>query len=158
MGHLKITNLVLFNKITVIFTIDLQDLSKLKLIGFYKDVSERIKLMGYLSEDTLFNLYLKADAILYPSIIETFGLPLKEASIFNKPIFCANEIYAYETLNGYENVKFLDSDNYKLWAMELENFEQGKAFCSKKSDNIELNYNSWEMATSFIQEILSNKI
>jgi len=38
---------------------------------------------------------------LFPSYIETFGLPLIEAAAFGLPIGVANEAYAHEVLKGY---------------------------------------------------------
>jgi glycosyltransferase involved in cell wall biosynthesis len=44
----------------------------------------------YVDERQLRSLYLVADALLFPSKQEGFGLPLLEAAAYRLPIFCAN--------------------------------------------------------------------
>jgi glycosyltransferase involved in cell wall biosynthesis len=44
----------------------------------------------YVDERQLRSLYMVADALLFPSKQEGFGLPLLEAAAYRLPIFCAN--------------------------------------------------------------------
>jgi mannosylglucosylglycerate synthase len=44
----------------------------------------------YVDENQLRSLYMVADALLFPSMQEGFGLPLLEAAAYRLPIFCAN--------------------------------------------------------------------
>jgi glycosyltransferase involved in cell wall biosynthesis len=41
-------------------------------------------------EATMVSLYLLADALLFPSLEEGFGMPLLEAGLVRLPIFCSN--------------------------------------------------------------------
>ena len=57
--------------------------------------------------------------MLFPSYIETFGLPLIEAASFGIPILAADMDYAREVMVDYEGVKFLDYKDVKLWAKNI---------------------------------------
>lgn len=57
--------------------------------------------------------------MLFPSYIETFGLPLVEAASFGMPILAAEMDYAREVMGDYEGVKFLDHKDSKLWAENI---------------------------------------
>jgi glycosyltransferase involved in cell wall biosynthesis len=45
---------------------------------------------GFLPDDVIADFYRLADAILFPSFEEGFGIPLLEAGISSKPVFCAD--------------------------------------------------------------------
>ena len=64
-----------------------------------------IKHCGLLNKADLYQAY--ADNImLFPSYIETIGLPLLEAQSVNALIFAADCQYARESLDGYQNAYF----------------------------------------------------
>jgi glycosyltransferase involved in cell wall biosynthesis len=48
--------------------------------------SDRIRRLGFVSEDELRNLYLTATAFVFPSLVEGFGLVLLEAMAYGAPI------------------------------------------------------------------------
>lgn len=49
--------------------------------------------------------------LLFPSYLETVGLPLLEAAYLNRPIICADLEYAKCALDGYKNVVFFRHDD-----------------------------------------------
>jgi glycosyltransferase involved in cell wall biosynthesis len=55
-------------------------------IGF----AERVKFLGYVSDQDLPTLYRNATMLLYPSRMEGFGLPILEAMASDCPVLCAN--------------------------------------------------------------------
>ena len=61
-----------------------------------------IKFVGRLTREEVFDYYNEVDALLFPSKLESWGLPITEFKNFNKPIFLADLPYARETLGGYE--------------------------------------------------------
>jgi glycosyltransferase involved in cell wall biosynthesis len=67
-----------------------------------------VRFAGFLSRDELEREYERADALVFPSKLETWGLPLSEFRRFGKPIFAANLPYARETLGGYSHSVFFD--------------------------------------------------
>jgi len=62
-------------------------------------------------DDTLRDLYLLADCLLYPSRQEGFGLPVVEAALYRLPVLC-NNVPAYRAIGGDE--AFLLDDLAKL--------------------------------------------
>ncbi|MBU6460579.1 MAG: glycosyltransferase [Proteobacteria bacterium] len=71
----------------------------------------QFKLIGFQSRESVFNLYKETDCLLFPSKLETWGLPLSEFKRFGKPILAANLPYAHETVGEYSQVKFFDPGN-----------------------------------------------
>lgn len=53
-------------------------------------LTDRVKLLGYVSEKDLHSLYQHADCFVYPSLYEGFGLPLLEAMAAGTPVIAAD--------------------------------------------------------------------
>jgi glycosyltransferase involved in cell wall biosynthesis len=53
-------------------------------------LSEKVKYIGYVSDNTLAWLYKNASALVLPSLYEGFGLPIIEAQSFGCPVACSN--------------------------------------------------------------------
>jgi glycosyltransferase involved in cell wall biosynthesis len=84
-----------------------------------------IEFAGYLDTEKLRELYVGATAMVFPSKLETWGLPMSEFKAYQKPIFAANLPYARETLQGYEQAIFFDPNDEKELARLLTNFWKG---------------------------------
>lgn len=95
-------------------------------VHLYQD--SRINCIGQQSYDKISLLYHKCDALLFPSYIETFGLPLLEAAMVGMPIIAADLPYAREVLAGYEGVTFVKYDNPQEWANVISKLEKGKRY------------------------------
>ena len=63
---------------------------------------------GKLPREELFAEY-NGGTLLFPSYIETFGMPLAEAQQFGNPILAADTEFAREVLDGYDNAYFFDA-------------------------------------------------
>jgi glycosyltransferase involved in cell wall biosynthesis len=72
---------------------------------------DQFNFVGKISRDEVFSYYQAMDCLLFPSKLETWGLPLSEAKGFDKPILAANLPYAKETVGNYEKVSFFDVEN-----------------------------------------------
>ena len=94
--------------------------------GLKKQSDSNIIFKPFMPADELYNLYRIADCLLFPSLVESWGLPLSEFMQTDKPILVADLPYAHETTSGYEKVKFFDPKNveqlteYMLQAMKGE--------------------------------------
>jgi len=53
-------------------------------------IEKNIRFAGYLDETSFGQVFGGAEALLYPSLYEGFGIPLLEAMRFRKPIVCSN--------------------------------------------------------------------
>ena len=76
----------------------------------YKHV-QNINFIGMQSRREVYDLYDKVDCLIFPSKLETWGLPITEFKRYNKPIVLSNLKYAHETIGKYDKVAFFDPDN-----------------------------------------------
>ncbi len=70
-----------------------------------------IKFIGIQKREAIWDLYNETDCLVFASKLETWGLPITEMKLFNKPILIANCKYARETIGNYNKVCFFDSGN-----------------------------------------------
>jgi glycosyltransferase involved in cell wall biosynthesis len=55
-------------------------------------------------------LYADADGLIFPSRLETWGLPISEAKAAGLPLVVADLPYAHETVGSYDRVVFVGTD------------------------------------------------
>lgn len=67
-----------------------------------------IEFIGRQSRSAMDKLYDDMDCLLFPSRLETWGLPISEAKSLGKPMIVANLSYAHETVGNYDGVRFVD--------------------------------------------------
>lgn len=70
-----------------------------------------VRWLGILPREKVLDLYREADCLIFPSKLETWGLPLTEAEAAGCPIIAANLPYAHETVGTYDRVTFFDPDD-----------------------------------------------
>lgn len=63
-----------------------------------------IEYIGFQSRASIFTYYASSDCLIFPSKVETWGLPITEFKAFEKPMLLANLPYAYETAAGSTQV------------------------------------------------------
>ncbi len=71
---------------------------------------DQINFIGKLTKSDVFAYYNRIDCLLFPSKLETWGLPITEAKAYNKPMFLADLPYAKETVGDYDAVSFFKID------------------------------------------------
>ncbi|MEG1758625.1 MAG: glycosyltransferase [Oscillospiraceae bacterium] len=87
-----------------------------------------IKFIGKISRDELFEWYAKA-VLIFPSYIETYGLPLLEAKIHETPVIVAETLFAREILCDYSKFDSFSFDNSsQLHKILLKNMKT--VFCN----------------------------
>jgi len=57
-------------------------------------------------------MYAKS-ILVFPSYVESFGLPLLEAKLTGTYIIASDTPFCREILNGYDNVEFFEEMDYK---------------------------------------------
>lgn len=98
---------------------------------------------GFMDKKTLYQHYATADCLIFPSRIETWGLPISEYAPYNKPMLLADLPYAYETAAGSRHTAFynpekpeelkvmmqrlIDGDTSFLKEVEKQDLEEPKA-------------------------------
>ncbi|MDE1192717.1 MAG: glycosyltransferase [Arachidicoccus sp.] len=105
----------------------------------------QIEFIGFLERSELFSLYNNTDCMIFPSFMETWGLPLSEFSLQDKPIICADLSYARETLHDYDKVKFFDpNDAETLAAYMLQAMNEELLFDKTSFQYSEPNIQNWK--------------
>lgn len=90
----------------------------------YKDV-KTVDFIGLLNRQDVEKYYEKTDCLIFPSRLETWGLPLSEFSVYNKPILAANLPYAKEAASNSRLTAFFDVDNPDDLAIKMEALIKG---------------------------------
>ncbi|MGY3777181.1 glycosyltransferase [Isobaculum melis] len=75
----------------------------------------QLKYLGLISREQVFEYY-QHSILVFPSYIETFGLPLAEAKLFESIVLAADTPFAREVLKDYENAYFFDTFNHQQLA------------------------------------------
>ena len=79
-----------------------------------------LKFAGAQPREEIFNLYAAVDALIFPSRLETWGLPISEFKETGKLIILADMPYAHETLGEYANACFFDPASAGDLAKKME--------------------------------------
>lgn len=108
----------------------------------------KIECVGKLTYSAVVSMYQQCDLLVYPSFIETFGLPLLEAAMAGMPIIAADLPYAHEVLAGYEGVLYLPFNDPTAWAKAIENAQKGVRYTP-----LQINQRpSWEELFQYIHK------
>lgn len=83
-----------------------------KLYSYVQEQNLNVIFNGPVSREEVFEYYTKS-VLLFPSYVESFGLPLLEARLTGAPILAADCSFSREILDGYEKVKFFQEMDYK---------------------------------------------
>lgn len=84
-----------------------------------------VRWLGKVSRERVLELYGEADCLLFPSRLESWGLPLSEFRPFDKPMLVADLPYAHETCAGYPQVRFFDPNDPAKLADLMEQAVRG---------------------------------
>ena len=63
-----------------------------------------------MNKESLYQHYAIADCLIFPSRVETWGLPITEFSQHKKPMLLADLPYAHETAAGSSQVAFFNPE------------------------------------------------
>lgn len=81
-----------------------------KLYKIVKEYNLPIDFIGQISLEEVYEYYSKS-ILIFPSYIETFGLPMLEAKMHGSPIIASDCPFSHEILDEYENTDFFDPFN-----------------------------------------------
>ncbi len=109
-------------KMLIKFTIDKSQSNKARKLYIKKlKYNLPIEFIGYQSKKDMYKIYT-THTLLFPSKVETFGLPLIEAKNIGTPIICLDQEYSRETIDKYELVKYFQTyqELMEIFEEELE--------------------------------------
>ncbi|WP_297623717.1 glycosyltransferase [uncultured Rikenella sp.] len=92
-----------------------------KIVNTYKHCTS-IRFVGLITSEKMGDAYLATDCLIFPSKLETWGLPLSEFSSYDRPILAANLPYAHEASNGAKLIDFFDPSSPEELADKMAKF------------------------------------
>lgn len=87
------------------------------LVDEYKHL-QKIDFVGILERKELFHMYSQMDCLIFPSRLETWGLPITEFEILKKPVMAIDLPYAHETVGNYDQAVFFKNEKELADLME----------------------------------------
>lgn len=125
--HIYLENKDLASRIRIHLTIEATENKELLKYLYYHHLEGNFIFHGSVHHEQVMSMMKSCDGLVFPSVIETLGLPLLEAASLGIPIIANDLGYAREVLNGYEGVDFVAVHDYESWATFM------MACCEKKS-------------------------
>jgi glycosyltransferase involved in cell wall biosynthesis len=86
-----------------------------------------VRWLGVVPRERILELYSEADCLMFPSRLETWGLPISEFRGFDKPMLLADMPYAHETAAGHSQVRFFDPQDANALADLMMRAATGEA-------------------------------
>ena len=121
----KLLNAKNVKNFKVVLTIDgTENRYASSIVRKYKELMS-IEFIGRQTRDCVFRLYNSTDCLIFPSKLETWGLPITEFKQFNKPMILSDLPYAHETIGNYDKVKFFNPESAKELGMIMEGLVTG---------------------------------
>lgn len=122
-----------------------------KIVEKYKDINQ-IKFIGLQKQEKLFDLYNESNCMIFPSKLETWGLPITEYKETDKPIILADLPYAHETLGNYKKASFFNPTNSKkLSEIMLKEINGKNDYAETKAEVVKEPYaQNWEQLLKMI--------
>jgi glycosyltransferase involved in cell wall biosynthesis len=81
-----------------------------KMAREYADLAT-VRWLGVLPRTEVMRLYSETDCLLFPSKLESWGMPITEFKTTGKPMLAADLPYAHETVGEYGSVAFFDPED-----------------------------------------------
>ena len=134
--------------ITVYLTFESKDSPELEALIKQNDLERNFRFVGTLDFRDVIKYYKAVDLVVFPSLVETFGLPLIEAAALGKPVVAVDLPYAREALSQYEGVEFCESNDSQAWAEAILN--QLNKLCF---DPVKPSGKGWFMVHNLIQNL-----
>ena len=103
------------NKINIPYKIVLAGADLFGFDDFHEEVKHLDNIIDFkqISEDEKAVLYQNCTAVLYPSLLEGFGIPLLEGAFYNKPII-ASDLPVFKEVMGNNYFSFKTGDSNSL--------------------------------------------
>ncbi len=125
-GHLtlvyalkKIKDKNLLDNIRIHLTIKKGDNTTIDKAIIAQGLEKQFVYHSTIPHDQLLTMYKSAQALLFPSTIETIGLPLLEAASFGLPILANKLDFVTEVLKNYEGLKMAPENDFEEWAKAI---------------------------------------
>lgn len=96
-----------------------------ELLSIVRQEGLPVEFTGTMSREDVFDFYSKS-VLLFPSYIETFGLPMLEARLHETVVVASDCSFSHEILDGYENAYFFNPFDAEQLAYYMMGFLSGR--------------------------------
>lgn len=98
LDSLVLLNIKLKRKIKIVLTIPNHNINLIKKIIKLDDTNIKIINLGTVSKEKVIDILNSTETLVFPSLIETFGLPLVEACQLGTFVICSDLPYTYDVI------------------------------------------------------------
>lgn len=116
---IKLIKLKGFNNFEVRFTFTASESRYTRHLSRLIGDCSNVLLLGRLDRQEVGYQYENCDVVIFPSKLETWGLPISEAKFFGRQILAADLPYAYEAVGNYDLVSFINPVEPMEWAKAM---------------------------------------
>lgn len=113
------------HRITVTLTISPDENSYARFLAQRAAADPAVRFVGALPLAAMATAYANHDLLVFPSLAETWGLPLSEAKACGLPILAADLPYAREAVGDYDRAGFFDPADADALAHRLAGLAAG---------------------------------
>ena len=99
------------DKFRVVMTVGGQENKYAKWLFAHWGHVKSLDFAGFMSKERLYGYYQTADCLVFPSRVETWGLPISEFMETGKPMLLADLPYAHETAAGSQKTAFFSPED-----------------------------------------------
>ncbi|WP_462351474.1 glycosyltransferase [Fusobacterium varium] len=110
LGELKKEKKDLANDLECIFTFSEKENGRINGLIKKNNVEDIIKLVGKIPYERVLEYYKSSDLMIFPSKLETLGLPLMEAKHFNLNILVIDLPYSREVIGNYKKAIYFQKE------------------------------------------------
>lgn len=84
-----------------------------------------LEFAGFMTQEKLFREYVNSDCMVFPSKVETWGLPITEFAVTGKPMLLSDLPYAHETAGGSVQTGFFNPEDARELAGLMRRLIEG---------------------------------
>lgn len=113
---------------------------------------QSVDFVGIIPKSEMQEKYKNVDCVIFPSLLETWGLPLSEAKEHGLAIIAADLPYAHEAIGSYDAASFYSAKNANELAEKIIAFSKGELHFEKiiSKDAQQPFKNNWKDLLSYI--------
>lgn len=139
----------LADKIRIHLTIKEYDQKKLWNIINKNELVTNFVFHGNVPHEQIMSMLKSCNGLLFPSVVETLGLPLLEAASLGAPVIANDMGYVHDVLRDYQGLKCVKVHAYNEWAHQIVSCCMGN---ERYSPYLVTNNDSWNRLFRLIRE------
>lgn len=93
---------------------------------------------GFMSRKQLYTIYAQTNCLVFPSRVETWGLPISEFAVLEKPMLLADLPYAHETAAGSRQTAFFNPEDANELKEQMKRLVYGDTSFLKPISNLNI--------------------